>query len=404
MIYERAGRCLGIILILWVIGFAGEGLCQTRKDLEKERAKAMREIELTNILLGRTEKSRKQSLNQLIILNRKIDRRKKYVNSLEQEIVIVNKKIEENKWVMNCLENDLIKIKKEYEKIIIGSYKKSKNQENVIYILASKNYGQAYRRIKYYQQYAAYRRKQAKKIIAINNVLDIKEIELEKEREIKQELLSIRKTEKERLNVEKDNKNKMVITLGKKEKVLRNEIKIRERISRELEKEIAGIIAEERKRERERGSGVMKLTPEEESIAINFSSNKGKLPWPTERGVIVEKFGEHKHPVLKNVKITNNGIDIATIERGEIRAIFDGEVRKIVAIKGANSTVLIKHGNFFSVYQNLIEVSVKKGEKVKTKQKIGIVYSDRDSERDNVVHLEIWENNVKMNPEVWITK
>ena len=402
MIFEKARWCIGIILTLWAIGLGEEGLCQTRKDLEEERAKTMREIELTNILLGRTEKSRKQSLNQLIILRRQIDRRNKYVNSLEQEIVLVDKKIEENQWVMNCLENDLLKIKKEYEKIIIGSYKKSRNQENIIFILASKNYGQAYKRIKYYKQYAAYRRKQAKKIIAINDVLDIKEIELEREREIKQDLLNMRKKEKGKLNVEKENKNKMVITMGKKEKELRNEIKTRERISRELEKEIARIIAEER--ERERGRGMMKLTPEEESIAINFSSNKGKLPWPTERGVIVEKFGEHKHPVLKNVKINNNGIDIATIERGEIRAIFDGEVRKIVAIKGANSTVLIKHGNFFSVYQNLVEVSVKTGEKVKTKQKIGIVYSDKNSERDNVVHLEIWENNVKMNPEAWIAK
>lgn len=402
MIYEKVSRCLGIILILWVIGVGGEGLCQTRKELEEERAKTMREIELTNILLGRTEKSRKQSLNQLIILKRKIDKRNKYVNSLEEEIILVDKKIEENKWVMNSLENDLMKIRKEYEKIIIASYKKSRNQERMIYILASRNYGQAYRRIKYYQQYAAYRKKQARIIIAINNVLDIKEIELEKERDIKQDLLSIRKKEKEKLNVEKEKKNRMVINLGKKEKKLRNEIKTRERISRELEKEIAKIIAEER--EREKGRGIMKLTPEEESIAINFASNKGKLPWPTERGVIVEKFGEHKHPILKNVKINNNGIDIATIERGEIRAIFDGEVRKIVAIKGANSTVLIKHGNFFSVYQNLVEVNVKKGEKVKTKQKIGIVYSNRDSTRDNIIHLEIWKNNVKMNPEVWIAK
>lgn len=402
MIYKKTRRHLGIILILWIIGLGGGGLCQTRKELEKERAKAMREIELTNILLGRTEKSRKQSLNQLIILKQKIDRRNKYVNSLEEEIVLADKKIEENKWIMNSLRNDLMKIRNEYEKIIIGSYKKSRNQENIIYILASKNYGQAYRRIKYYQQYAAYRKKQAKKIIAINDILDIKERELEKERDIKQELLDIRKNEKEKLNIEEDKKNRMVITLGKKEKALRNEIKTRERISRELEKEIARIIAEERERENVRG--IMKLTPEEESIAINFANNRGKLPWPTERGVIIEKFGEHKHPVLKNVRINNNGIDIATIERGEIRAIFDGEVRKIVAIKGANSTVLIKHGNFFSVYQNLVEVNVKKGDKVKTKQKIGIVYSNKDSERDNVVHLEIWENNVKMNPEVWIAK
>lgn len=402
MIYKKIRRYLGIMLILWIIGLGGGGLCQTRKELENERAKAMREIELTNILLGRTEKSRKQSLNQLIILKQKIDRRNKYVNSLEEEIVLADKKIEENKWIMNSLRNDLMKIRNEYEKIIIGSYKKSRNQENIIYILASKNYGQAYRRIKYYQQYAAYRKKQAKKIIAINDILDIKERELEKERDIKQELLDIRKNEKEKLNIEEDKKNRMVITLGKKEKALRNEIKTRERISRELEKEIARIIAEER--ERENVSGIMKLTPEEESIAINFANNRGKLPWPTERGVIIEKFGEHKHPVLKNVRINNNGIDIATIERGEIRAIFDGEVRKIVAIKGANSTVLIKHGNYFSVYQNLVEVSVKKGDKVKTKQKIGIVYSNKDSERDNVVHLEIWENNVKMNPEVWIAK
>jgi len=390
------------MLILWTIGFAGEGFCQTRKELEEERSRAMRDIEFTNLLLGRTEKSRKQSLNQLIILKRKIDKRNNYVNSLEEEIVLVDKKIEENKWIMSSLENDLMKIKKEYEKIIISSYKKAKNQENIIYILASKNYGQAYRRIKYYQQYAAYRKKQGKKIMAINNVLDIKEVELERERDIKQELLNIRKAEKKKLNIEKDKKNRMVINLGKKERELRNELKKRERISRELEKEITRIIAEERKRSK--GSGIMKLTPEEENIAINFSNNKGKLPWPTERGIIVEKFGEHKHPVLKNVKISNNGIDIATIKRGEIRAIFDGEVRKIVAIKGANSTVLIKHGNYFTVYQNLIEVNVIKGEKVKIKQKIGIVYSNSDSERDNVVHLEIWENNVKMNPEAWIAK
>jgi len=402
MIYETGRRWLAIMLILWTIGFAGEGFCQTRKELEEERSRAMRDIEFTNLLLGRTEKSRKQSLNQLIILKRKIDKRNNYVNSLEEEIVLVDKKIEENKWIMSSLENDLMKIKKEYEKIIISSYKKAKNQENIIYILASKNYGQAYRRIKYYQQYAAYRKKQGKKIMAINNVLDIKEVELERERDIKQELLNIRKAEKKKLNIEKDKKNRMVINLGKKERELRNELKKRERISRELEKEITRIIAEERKRSK--GSGIMKLTPEEENIAINFSNNKGKLPWPTERGIIVEKFGEHKHPVLKNVKISNNGIDIATIKRGEIRAIFDGEVRKIVAIKGANSTVLIKHGNFFTVYQNLIEVNVKKGEKVKIKQKIGIVYSNSDSERDNVVHLEIWENNVKMNPEAWIAK
>ena len=402
MIYETYKKWLGIILILWAIGFTGEGFCQTRKELEEERYRAMRDIEFTNLLLGRTEKSRKQSLNQLIILKRKIDKRNNYVNSLEEEIVLVDKKIEENKWIMSSLENDLLKIKKEYEKIIISSYKKAKNQENIIYILASKNYGQAYRRIKYYQQYAAYRKKQGKKIMAINSVLDIKEVELERERDRKKELLNIRKAEKKKLDVEKDKKNRMFINLGKKERKLRNELKKRERISRELEKEIARIIAEER--ERSKGSGIMKLTPEEKNIALNFSSNKGKLPWPTERGIIIEKFGEHKHPVLKNVKISNNGIDIATTERGEIRAIFDGEVRRIVAIKGANSTVLIKHGNFFTVYQNLIEVNVKKGEKVKTKQKIGIVYSNNDSERDNVVHLEIWENNVKMNPEAWIAK
>ena len=402
MIYETERRRLVIMLILWTIWFAGEGFCQTRKELEEDRYKAMRDIEFTNLLLGRTEKSRKQSLNQLIILKRKIDKRNNYVNSLEEEIVLTDKKIEENKWVMSSLEKDLLKIKKEYEKIIVGSYKRTKNQENIIYILASKDYGQAYRRIKYYQQYAAYRKKQGKKIMAINNVLDIKEVELERERDLKQELLNIRKAEKKKLDIEKDKKNRMVINLGKKERELRNELKKRERISRELEKEIARIIAEERVKSK--GSGIMKLTPEEENIAINFASNKGKLPWPTERGIIIEKFGEHKHPVLKNVKISNNGIDIATIERGEIRAIFDGEVRKIVAIKGANSTVLIKHGNFFTVYQNLIEVNVKKGEKVKTKQKIGIVYSNNDSERDNVIHLEIWENNVKMNPETWIAK
>lgn len=400
MICSGRNVCIGMLLLMGLVLFSGKCLCQTRKELEKEREKAMEEIEFTNKVLERTKRFRKESLNQLIIVKEKINKRNVYIRTLEDEINLLIKKISDNSWIIKSLANDLNKIRVEYEKIIVGSYKKSKNQDHVMFFLSSESYRQAYRRIKYYKQYAKYRKKQAKKIVAIKNILDSKESELENDREKKQELLSNMRSVKEKLNSEKEEKNRMVINLGKKEKKLRNELRKRERIAKQLKKEIERMLEEESKR----GKGIIKLTPEEKIIAANFSSNKGKLPWPAERGIIIGKFGKHNHPVLKNVKINNNGIDIATVEKADIRAIFDGEVRKIVAIKGANNTVLIKHGNFYTVYQNLVEVNVKAGEKVKIKQKIGVVYSAKDSENDSIIHFEIWENNIKMDPEKWIAK
>lgn len=400
MICRKRKLCIGILMIIGLVLFSGKCFCQTRKELEKERVKTMEEIEFTSKVLKRTKRYRKESLNQLIIVKEKINKRNVYIRTLEDEIDLLNKKISDNSWIIASLANDLMKIRGEYEKIIVGSYKKSKNQDHIIYFLSSESYRQAYRRIKYYKQYAEYRKKQAKKIVAIKTILDSKESELKYDREKKKELLSNMRSEKKKLNYEKEEKNKMVVNLRKKERKLRSELRKRERIAKQLKKEIERMLEEERKR----GKGIIKLTPEEKIIAANFSSNKGKLPWPAERGIIIGKFGKHNHPVLKNVKINNNGIDIATIERADIRAIFDGEIRKIVAIKGANNTVLIKHGNFYTVYQNLIEVNVKAGEKVKIKQKIGVVYSEKDSENDSVIHFEIWENNIKMDPEKWIAK
>lgn len=380
--------------------FLTNGVSQTRKELEEKRAEALRDIEITNLILEKTKNTRSKSLNELIILRRKIGRRNSLIRDLNGEIDLINNKIAENQLILNSLETDLIKVKKEYESIIKASYKRSEQYDNFLYILASEDLGQAYKRIKYYQQYVNYRKKQARKINAIEEILTVKENELLKERRKMMELLNSRRKEKRKLNNEEREKNSMVIELQGKERRLRSDIEDAVRISQQLEAEIRKMIAEERRRR----EGNMRLTPEEADIDINFGNNKGKLPWPTERGVIIEKYGEHKHPVLKNVKINNNGIDIVTVDNSKVRSIFDGEVRKIIAIKGANSSILIKHGNYFSVYQNLININVRKGDKVNRKQVIGEVYSDNTGKNKNIVHLEIWRNNEKMNPEEWIAK
>ena len=174
------------------------------------------------------------------------------------------------------------------------------------------------------------------------------------------------------------------------------------KLNERIEKEIAEIIEEEARRMK--GTGLYKqLTPEEKIISDNFFDNKGRLPWPTERGIITENIGQHPHPVLPGITIQNNGVDITTVEGAEARALFDGIVSKVIAILGANYTVIIRHGNFLTVYQNLINVKVKKGDNIKVKQPIGTIYTDKETQT-TVLHIEIWRELEKQNPNDWLSK
>ncbi|OFX48080.1 MAG: hypothetical protein A2046_05890 [Bacteroidetes bacterium GWA2_30_7] len=384
---------------------------QSKKDLEKKRLQNQKDIEYTNKLLKETKKNTESSYNNLLILNQKITFRQDIIHSISAEVKLLENKIDDNRLVINSLEADMKKLKDQYAKMIIHAYKHRNSYDNLMFILASDNFNQAYKRLKYLQQYSEYRKKQADLINQTQIVLRSKISELEVKKNEKELLLKSKQEENIMLTLEKSEQDKIITTLKDKESELKKQLTEQIETSKKLQKEIERIIAEEVKKAAERAktktttkasaTSSFDLTPEEKLISDKFDSNKGLLPWPTERGIITGLFGEHPHPVLSNITIQNNGIDISTTEGASVRAIFDGEVSKIVTIPGANKAILIRHGNFFTLYSNLATVSVKSGDHVTTKQIVGKIDTEGTK---TTLHFELWQESNKLNPAIWLTK
>lgn len=400
-------------LLLFFAGFA-----QTQKELEEKKKRLQDDIKYTNKLLDETENSKKNSLTQLRLLNTKIEMRQELIKTISKEIKLIDKQINQTNSVVGALEQDLKKLKTEYAKMIYFAWQNQNQYDRLMFIFSSKDFNQAYLRLKYIQQYSDYRKKQAKIIKETQTALSEKIDVLKKSRKEKAELLKTEEQEKLKLTSEKQEKDDLIKNLQDREAQLKKELKQKQNEAQKLQKEIERIIAEEiRKREEEarkkaaadKAAGKeaketpkgIALTPEEMLISDNFEMNRGKLPWPSEKGIITGRFGEQNHPDLPNVKINNNGIDIGTDKGAKARAVFDGTVSAIISIPGAYKAVMVRHGEFISVYANLEEVYVKKDDKIKVKQEIGKVHTD-EAEGKTELHFEIWKGNVKTNPEEWI--
>ena len=395
--YKRNITLLLLMVFLGVVQHAG---AQGLNELKKKQQALEKEIRESTQLLKRTEKRRKNTVNQIYILNRQIQNRKKLIKGYQQEIKLIGRKISGNREKIDSINSRIETLKKEYAWIVMKYYELYRQKGGVMaYIFASESLNQAYRRMKYYQQFMNYGKDLYQDLENARDVLK-KEVEkLEKNRKARENAIAQLKNEQRNLIGEKRKKNLYVQNLQKQEKEIKKDIQRKRKIKRRLSDEMKRILAEEKKK----GKGTLTLTPEEKVIAGNFSKNKGKLPWPTARGVIVDDFGEHRHPVLKNVTIKNDGVDIMSERDGKARAVFEGEVRKIIAIPGANETVIIKHGNYYTVYQNVYKVSVKKGEHVSIKQPLGTIFTDPKT-GETVLHFEIWSGMTKMDPEIWLAK
>ena len=319
--------------------------------------------------------------------------------------------------------------------MIVFAYKTRSTYDKLIFVLSADNFNKSYRRLRYLQYYGEYRQKQMEQIITtkteIKNILE----QLKEKKNQKEQLKS--ETEKEKLALSRDKEEQIQVlnSLKKKESELLKKLNNQKKADKQLQESIKALIAAEMKKAREEAERKAKetaakkakenaankdiskksntenntltkeimLTPEEQLVNDKFEANKGRLPWPTERGVILSSYGEHEHPVLKGVKVRNDGIYISTLPGTKVRAIFDGEVSKVLAIPGKNKIVIIKHGNFFTVYANLSNVIAQPGQKIKTKQIIGTASTDPDEDK-TFVELQIWNGNIKMNPELWISK
>ncbi|MGQ9847119.1 MAG: murein hydrolase activator EnvC family protein [Bacteroidales bacterium] len=407
---------------------------QSRKELEEKRKKNQKEIEYTNELIKKTRLEKKNSMNQLLVLNKKIRAREELLSTMQSEIQYLDNRIRILLVKFDSLENDLKKLKKVYAQMIVFAYKTRSNYDKLIFVLSADNFNKAFRRLRYLQYYGEYRQKQMEHIITtkteIKNVLE----QLKEKKNQKEQLKS--EAEKEKLALLKDKEEQMQVlnSLKKQESELLKKLNNQKKADKQLQESIKAMIAEEMKKAKEEAERKAKelaakkekkneatknisdknnksktiseefmLTPEEQLTNDKFEANKGRLPWPTERGVILSPYGEHEHPVLKGVKVRNDGIYISTLPGAKVRAVFDGVVSKVLAIPGKNYIVLIKHGNFYTVYANLSNVIVQSGQKIKTKQTIGTAGTDPDEDK-TFVELQIWKGNIKMDPEQWISK
>jgi murein hydrolase activator len=391
-----------VLKIIILLVFCIEIVAQSRIDLEKQKQKTQSEIEYASKLLSGIRVDHRNTINQLNIINKRIAVRNEFIQTISSEVNLLSSKLDEKNTVLALLQEDLEQIKNDYASIIVHTYWSLRAYDKLMFILSASNFNQAYKRLKYLKQYSEYRKRQAVLIEEFSGLIQSEVSSIAILIKQKQRLLNDKETEKKILLDEEKQGKEVANELKKKENQLKKEIENKKRVARELENTIKKIIEEEARKAREQNV-TSRLTPEEKLISDNFGKNKGRLPWPTSQGIITNEFGKQPHPVLKGIMIENNGVDINTVKDAQVRAVFDGVVTKIIAIKGANFTVIIRHGNYLSVYQNLINVTVKQGDKIAVKQVIGSVFYD-ETTNTSTLHFEIWNELLKQNPKEWLTR
>ncbi len=431
---------LVLFFLFFLLTFSCYAQPGDKKTLQSKYDKLQDEIKDAEDLLTSTKKNKENSLSELKLLNRKIDVREEVIHNISQQVSGVNKQLTQTNTAINAMQSDMEELKKQYAQMVYYTYLNDEDNEPLHFIFSAKSINDAFQRVQYIRSFHTFRKEQIVAIEGISDQLKNKLSLIESDKEEKQSLLSKEEQEKKKLDEEKFKKDKTLKTLQSKEKDLKKQIDKKKNDAKVLNKKIQSVIAEEIRKEKEKAAAAeaarlkalekktttttaetkttaatetkaaaevkkenLGLTPEMQLISKNFIGNKGKLPWPVERGTITERFGKHSHPVLKEVIIENNGIDISTAEGAAVRSIFDGEVVNIIFNPSFQKGVIIKHGEYYSVYTNLTDVIVKAGDKITTKQKIGTAWEDPE-EGKTEVHLEIWKNTVILDPALWISK
>ena len=407
-----------IICILFCC-FSAIVLAQSKEELQDKKEQLQNEIKLTNILLNEAKKEKNTSINTLSTLKRKITVRDEMISTLGIEIGLYAKRIQQLEQEVFVTEEsitqnqaELQSLKEEYAKLVYHAYYNRGAYDRLAFIFSAHSFNQAYKRIKYFQQYSQFRQQQVKKINDKEVELEMDLLSLKQSKAIllaeknkKTKALVSTESEKQQLDLEKDEQQSLVNELAKKEKQLKTELKTKEQQAKTLDAQIRKIIEEEIRKAKEAaastGTPSFSMTPEQKELAESFTNNKGTLPWPVERGVITERFGKQKHPVLAGIETYNNGVKITTEKGASVRAIFDGTVSRVLNIPGAGKAIIVSHGDYFSVYNNLSDVFVTPGQSLKTKQEVGLAFTN-SSNNETITELQIWKGNKKLNPAQWL--
>ena len=397
-----SSKSLIYFLLISVIQLNAQDYQTRQKKLEAQKISLKKEISQINILIANSKKRSKNLANDLEDLQLKISARDKLININNSQLNNLTSLINNQNDKIAALEADLINFKSEYEKIIYNSYKKRSTQMKLMFLFASENINQAFKRFQYFKQYSKYRKKQAERIVQIQSEIEHTVDSLVIRKNQKQQIIEENNDIKQSLSKEKKQQDDLFDSLIKNQKNYAIQINEKEKqaklIDKEIEKLIRLAIAESNKNT---NSTNFALTPEGRIVSSNFQANRGRLPWPVKEGVIVRRFGTQPHPVVRTTKVNSNGISIATSPNSIAYSVFDGEVLSVYGFSGGNPGVLIRHGKYISNYQNLSSIFVKKGDKINANDEIGIVFTNESSGK-TILKFNIFNELKPENPAVWL--
>ncbi|MBN2667591.1 MAG: peptidoglycan DD-metalloendopeptidase family protein [Bacteroidales bacterium] len=393
------------ILITIFIFLTGISFAQNQTELEKKKQQTQKDINYTNKLLQETQQNKKNTYNQLLLIDKKISLRQELLNNIIAEQNQLKIEIKDNNDVIESLEADLVKIKSEYAEMLRFAYKHRNKNDIILFVFSAESFNQAYKRMKYVQQYSEYRKKQVKVIKATQEVLNARIAKLETQKQDLDALMAEYTQESVALQVEKQNQNEIIVSLKSEEQQLKDKLRKYQEEKIKIQNAITELIRKEAElaKAKNKASTFDALTPEQKLISTQFGENKGRLPWPVQKGIITYQYGIQAHPVLKDVKEQKNGIGISTLQGAMARAVFEGTVTNILPLSSNNYAVMVKHGEYITVYVNIREVIVSVGQSVKTKQEIGTIYTNPDDKR-TTLELQIWKGTTIQNPIYWIAK
>ncbi|MBM3168869.1 MAG: peptidoglycan DD-metalloendopeptidase family protein [Bacteroidetes bacterium] len=403
-----------LIFIFCLISLQIEVFSQTnksREQLERDKLEVQNRLKEFDVILKQTTATKRESLGELNALTRQFQTQNRLVNTLDREVTLLSNEIFEIETKISSLENQLKELKAEYARMIYNSSKLNRGLSIVAFVFSSANFNQLYMRLKYLKQYTDNRKQQAAQIEKLSVDLANQRIALDSRKLDKEKVLVEEKTEKEKLEQMRKEQQGLVNTLSKKEGEIKKQITATKKQQEQLNRMIKAAIEEEirlaeaaAKKENSSSSKTsgssMPMTPEAAALSTSFAGNKGKLPWPVETGFIAQGYGTYPHPTLKGITLENDGVDIRTQPNASVRAVFDGVVSKITTIPGYGNTLIIKHGEYFTMYSRLKSISVSAGQTVKAKTIIGQVATNAEGVAE--VHFQTWKSLQIMDPATWI--
>ena len=385
-----------IVIILLCIATANTILAQSLEELQAEQRRYAEQIEQTGKMLNETKKNEKSTQNKLNLISQDIKTRKKLIRSITAELTALDKQRNELQANKAQLEHELDSLKQDYAKLVNMTHYAAMQQSPLLFILSADNFNQLTRRIRYMHEFSMYRQVQVAQIESLKEDIDLQTTLLDENRKEKDRTLQAQQREKDKLARNERQHKSMLNELKKQEKSLKKKQQQQQKKIDELNSKIEKLIAQQVDRKTQ-------LTKEQELIAGGFEANKGRLPWPVEKGYISSHFGKHQHPVYENVTINNKGTYIQTTAGARARAVYEGDVTTCM-VMGATYAIIIQHGNYRTVYTGIAKPSVKPGDHVTAKQTIGTIASDPDEDNKTELQFQVWKDRTLLNPELWIAQ